>query len=175
MPEQPNPCRVCTADDMERIEEIGRRCLSGELSWRMGAKEAGLKYFQPLKNHMEKHFVSEDQQRSREIDEDLQREIDQAASELIAEMQSAPPTVKPLYVTAIKNLREIADTKPSQQHLIQALKAVHEITGMGIEQRLMLEFAAHAFPGEVLAPAAHDPVRELGVVQDVIEAEIVDE
>ena len=56
--------------------------------------------------------------------------------------------MKPLFAVAIRNLRGLGDTKPSQQHLIQALKTIQEMTGMKQEQRMMLQFAEAMF-GEV--------------------------
>jgi hypothetical protein len=170
---QPNPCRICIADNLEFIEEVGVQCLRGEISWREGAKRAGLKYHQPLTNHMQKHYTDPNAAVSNALDEDLLVEVENAARELLEQMRLAPPEVKPLYAAAIKNLRELGNTKPSQQHLIQSLKAVHEITGMQMEQQVMLAFARHHFGGAI-GPVTHDPVRELEMGRDIIEAELVD-
>ena len=173
---QPNPCRICEESDERRaeIEALGLRAAAGELSWRAATREAGLPYHQPLINHMDKHYVSDAQRLERKVDDDLAVEIEKTSLELLAQMRIAPLEVRPLYATAIKNLRELADTKASQQHLIQSLKAISEITGMKMEQQMMVAFAGQMFGGQI-GPATHDPVRELEAGNAVIEAEVLED
>jgi len=80
--------------------------------------------------------------------------------------------VKPLYATAIRNLRGLMETKPSQQHLIAALKGIHEITGMRMEQQMMLAFGQKMFgaPQEtVKVEVERVDVRQLDAVFEVLE------
>lgn len=126
------------------LEELGQQALDGAISWRAAAREAGLSHHAGLKNHMESHYAQAPSAQDvvmEALDADLQRMVD----ELRAQARMAPPEIAPFYAVAIRNLASIAETNPSQQHLIQALKAIHEVTGMKMEQRLMLEFAKHQF------------------------------
>lgn len=142
-------CKVCCADNTEDIELAGLRALSGELSWRAAAREVGWTNFASIKRHMEVHYIAA---RTREVEDDMQKYIEEAVSDLLGQFAIAPPEVKPLLLAAIHNIRELRNTKPSQQHLIQALKTVQEMTGMKQEQRMMLMFAEKMF-GEVPSPA----------------------
>lgn len=137
-------CSICNHDERDELEELGRQALEGELSWRGAADVGGLSHHKGLKNHMEKHFalpptVEEEAMAS------MTGDLAQMVEELKAQARIAPPEIAPFYAVAIRNLAGLEDTKPSQQHLIQALKAIHEVTGMKMEQRLMLEFAKHQF------------------------------
>ena len=128
-------CGVCTSPNVEAIEEVGKLCLRGELSWRKGNEQAGYHNYQAFKRHMENHYVSPADAAAAKsqdvLDARLQVEIDQAAEELLHNMSVAPPDLKPLYATAVHNLRHLTETKPSQQHLVAALKTIHEITEIG--------------------------------------------
>lgn len=173
-------CGICTSDSLDEIEEVGKLCLAGSLSWSKGAERAGLKYYQSFKNHMEKHFVSAAAAQAAAAEDEvlleLQRQIDETSRDLLRSMAGAPAELRPLYATAIRNLREVMETKPSQQHLIAALKTIHEITGMRIEQQMMLQFAQHAFqPSEKreAVESTHDPIPVLEAVNEVMEVEEV--
>lgn len=138
-----NHCSICTHSEQTTLEEFGLEALHGKRSWRDAARAAGLSHAQGLKNHMERHYEEKD------LDAELQEALDplvtEAIEELTAQMRVAPAEVKPFYLVAIANLKKLHETKPSQQHLLNALKGIHEVTGMKMEQRLMLEFAKHHF------------------------------
>ncbi len=146
-------CQVCLAPNQSAIEAVGERALRGDLSWRAAAREAGMEdRYASLKTHMESHFV---EAQVREVEDEMEVAIKDAVQDLYRQMRSAPAEVKPLYAAAIRNLQGLRDTKPSQQHLIAALKTIQEMTGMRQEQRLMLHFAEAMFgvgaPEEPLA------------------------
>ena len=169
----PSTCAICAAENRDEVEQEARLCLEGARSWRSAGEATGFRH-QQVKNHMEKHWMApavavrlevQDEQ-----DADIQRQVDGAVGELLAEMESQPATLKPMYLAAIHNVKHITDTKPSQQHLVAALKAVHEITGMKMEQRMLLEFGAARF-GKKLPAVTHSPERDLLVVNEVLELE----
>lgn len=134
-------CITCLSEKQDELEAIGLQALSGDISWREAGRQADMAHM-TLKNHMEKHYVAAVIQ---EAEDDLDNLIALAVLELKQNMAYAPAEVKPLYAAAIVNLRGLKDTKPSQQHLIQALKTIQELTGMRQEQRLMLTFAEAMF------------------------------
>lgn len=144
-------CSICEHVNSAELEVYGRQALEGAISWREAARRGDLTHAQGLKNHMEKHFVSETAKVQSQLDDVLGLELAATEAELIEKMRVAPAEVKPLYATAIRNLRGLLETKPSQQHLIAALKGIHEITGMRMEQQMMLAFGAKMF-GEVSGP-----------------------
>lgn len=135
-------CLVCTADNQNELEAVGVLAQTGEISWREAARRALLKHHAGLKNHMETHYVDHVEE---EVQASFDVELDAAVAELTTAMHMAPPEVKPLYFAAIHNLRELRHTKPSQQHLIMALRTIQEMTGMKQEQRMMLQFAEAMF------------------------------
>lgn len=158
-------CSVCNADNRDFLEELGQAALDGATSWRAAAREAGLSHHQGLKNHMEKHFAAPASAEEMVL-EAISGDLAEMVEELKAQARLAPPEIAPFYAVAIRNLAGLAETKPSQQHLIQALKAIHEVTGMKMEQRLMLEFAKHQFGlGEPEAAGA----LEAGQPRDIID------
>lgn len=134
-------CRTCLSEDRDAIEASGRLVLDGQSSWRELSRQTGIPH-QSLKNHMEKHFVSEV---AIEVGEVYATDVAQSIRELRQAMTVAPPEVKPFYLVAIRNLEGIAETKPSQEHLLKALKGIHEVTGMRMEQRMLMAFAAEHF------------------------------
>jgi hypothetical protein len=148
-------CGICAREDMEDLEQF---CLEnaqefgGELSWRKTAEELGLSHANSLTNHMRRHFVAPSVSVERALEGEWERQVQTLEAELYEAANHAPPEVRPLYLVAIRNLRGLLETKPSQQNLTQALKAIHEITGMKMEQKLMLEYAKTRFGGEL--PAA---------------------
>lgn len=149
-------CKVCTALDMDEQEELGLLALRGELSWAEVARRLDLPNIKGIQNHMKRHYIpppSDDDLLKEELEPLVQQSID----ELTEQMSMVPPEVKPFYLAAIKNLRGLHETKPSQQHLLMALKNIHEVTGMKMEQQLMLEFARAKFGvGGKAAKAAID-------------------
>lgn len=138
-------CKVCECDDLTHAENLGHQCLEGALSWRKAAIELGVRDT-GLKNHMLKHVVAP---AVAEATAEAQDHIDDLIAEARAELEQqffiAPPDVKPLILVAIHNLEGLRYTKPSQQHLIAALKTVQEMTGMKNEQRMLLGFAKAMF------------------------------
>lgn len=131
------------------MEAEGLRARAGEISWREAAELAGLRYHQPLKTHMDKHYVDVVQVEVRNAIASAEAEFDGLVNESILglqeQMRLAPPEVKPLYAVAIQNLGQLKQTKGSQQNLISALKTIQEMTGMRQGQRLMLQFAEAMF------------------------------
>lgn len=147
-------CKACDADNREELEALGLQCISGEMSWREAERQGGYPR-QSLLNHMEKHYVNAV---VREAEDEMDGLILDAVAELRASMKMAPTEVKPLYAAAIVNLRGLQDTKPSQQHLITALKTIQEMTGMRQEQRMMLSFIDAM---EFAKPAVSVPARPM--------------
>lgn len=137
-------CRICERDDVETLEEDALPALLGQVTWQSVATKYDLPNIKGLQNHMKRHYIPPPTAEE-EVANALDPLIHQVAKELAEQMAYAPPEVKPFYVVAIQNLRGIKSTKPSQKDLISALKAIHEVTGMKMEQRLMLEFAKHQF------------------------------
>lgn len=137
-------CTVCNADNRDFLEELGQQALDGAISWRAATRDAGLNSHQSFKNHMEKHYAAPSSNEELVMDA-MVGDLATMVEELKANARLAPPEIAPFYAVAIRNLAGLQETKPSQQHLIQALKAIHEVTGMKMEQRLMLEFAKHQF------------------------------
>lgn len=108
---------------------------------------------------MEKHWVapvSSQEQALQEWPELVAKTIE----ELTEQMRFAPTEVKPFYLVAIQNLKGLDKTKPSQANLISSLKAIHEVTGMKMEQRLMLDYASAMF-GQQAIEAEAVIVREI--------------
>lgn len=92
--------------------------------------------------------------------------VAQTIEELTQQIHMAPVEVKPFYLIAIQNLRALDRTQPSQQHLINALKAITEVTGMKMEQRMMLQY------GQAMFGSAPRPVAALED-PEIIDAEVV--
>lgn len=143
-------CKTCLADNQSEQEAMGLLAMAGEISWREAVRRLGLNHHAPLQNHMRNHYVVAQQQ---VVDDDFDKLVAEATADLQQQFVLAPPEVKPLILAAIHNIRELRSTKPSQQHLIMALKTIQEMTGMKQEQRMMLLFAEKMF-GEV--PSAED-------------------
>jgi hypothetical protein len=167
-------CKVCVSIDQDAIEASGLRALAGEISWRACAREIGWTNYHSVKNHMENHYVRA-QERAVQAATDAEHDdmtayIEDAVRELQGQFAVSPPEVKPLILAAIHNIRELRNTKPSQQHLIQSLKTIQEMTGMKQEQRMMLLFAERMF-GEVGAP----PVPPALPDPDVIDVEVLED
>lgn len=152
-------CAVCTHELLEEIESLGQEALEGKRSWRSIATQVGYYHHQPIKNHMEKHWVAPASAQEQALSE-WSELVASTITELTQQMQYAPTEVKPFYLVAIQNLSGLDTTKPSQTNLIAALKAIHEVTGMKMEQQMMLSFgrAMFAVPAQVEAVV----VRELG-------------
>jgi hypothetical protein len=161
-------CGICQLSNLEDVESAAAPMLTDDhpgVSWSGLEREFGVNR-QSLRTHMLKHYTppaSATESALEGLDEAIALNIE----ELQSQMALAPPEIKPFYAIAIQNLRGIGETKASQQNLIQALKAIHEVTGMKMEQRMMLEFARHAFP------AAVTPAGELAD-PEIVDAEVVD-
>ena len=146
-------CGVCNSPRLEELEELALEAVEGRLSWREVARKLGLAHHQSLKNHMERHWVAPLAPQEQALQE-WPALVAQTIQELSDQMRFAPTEVKPFYLIAIQNLKNLDLTKPSQANLINALKAIHEVTGMKMEQRMMLAFAQEMFgstPAEVEA------------------------
>lgn len=174
-------CSICSSERCDELEALGLAAMKGESSWRAAAQAAGLTHHKGLQNHMEKHYVAPMLAAEAAADDALAVLIKDSLEELSTAMAHAPAEVKPLYAVAIRNLAGLRETKPSQQHLIAALKTIHEVTGMRMEQRLMLDFARAHFgqaAGALPAPApvlpAQDVPLALEAMRDVLEAEVVE-
>jgi len=146
-------CGVCKSDRLEELEDLAVEAVEGRLSWREVARQLGLGHHQSLKNHMERHWTAPLAPTEQALQEWPQL-VAQTIQELSDQMRFAPIEVKPFYLIAIQNLKGLDLTKPSQANLINSLKAIHEVTGMKMEQRMMLAFAQEMFessPAEVEA------------------------
>lgn len=148
-------CKVCSSMNSESIEEVGTRAVEGVISWRAAERElAALGHVvarASLQNHMETHYFDKE---VREVESEFDAAIAEGVADLFQAMRFAPPEVKPLYAAAIRNLQGLKDTKPSQQHLIMALKTIQEMTGMKQEQRMLLQFAEQMFHEIAARPEA---------------------
>lgn len=162
-------CKVCNAENTEEQEAVALLAVNREIPWEEARRRLGLPNYKGLQNHMAKHWVappSEVELALSEFDELVGLTIE----ELTEQWRFAPPEVKPFYAIAIKNLSGLDMTKPSQQNLVNALKAIHEVTGMKQEQRLMLEFARHQFG--IGAPEAKAAIEQHA---DILDAEVVED
>lgn len=162
-------CSICQNSDVGIINSYGLKASHGDLTWAEAARQAGLTGGKPamkLRKHMENHYVNV---AATEVGEALDRMILEGVAALEEQFSMAPPEVKPLYAAAILNLRGLKDTKPSQQHLILALRTIQELTGMKSEQRILMAFAQRMFKevGTGAQPAISAP--------DVIDVEVVEE
>lgn len=161
-----NTCSICNHEDADRLEDLGQQALDGAISWRQAARDGGLPHHQSLKNHMEKHYA-QPPTTEEEAMSAVESDINLAVEELLELARLAPAEVRPFYLAAARNLAGLLETKPSQQHLIQSLKAVHEVTGMKMEQRLMLEFAQAQF-----GLGASEASAELETAREVIDVDV---
>lgn len=153
-------CKICLNPQRAEIEAMCLEAIAETKSWRsvfMAFELTGNPA--SLKNHMDKHYAPVVDVVMSDFD-DLVAECIVGLKELLA---AAPPELKPLYLTAIKNTMGIARTQPSQQNLINSLKVIQEVAGMKQEQRFLLEYSKHAFPQPV---AALEEMDEAEVVQE---------
>lgn len=162
-----NECSICALDNLEEVEAASASALRQKGLWAGLGRRFNVNR-QSLQNHMERHWVAPVTATESAL-AGLDAAIAQNIEELLHQMSAAPPELKPLYAVAIQNLQDLAQTKPSQQNLIAALKGIHEITGMKMEQRLMLEFGKHMFT----SIGAPDIAGELSD-PNIIDAELVD-
>lgn len=153
-------CGVCNSPRQEELEEFAVEAVEGRLSWREVARQLGLSHHNSLKNHMERHWVAPPSAEEQALQE-WPTLVAQTIEELSDQLRFAPTEVKPFYLIAIQNLKELDRTKPSQTNLINALKAIHEVTGMKMEQRMMLAYAQEMF-GSTPAEVDAGVVREIG-------------
>lgn len=166
-------CKVCEADNRDVLELEGLAAVRGDQSWRFTANKLGWSHHASLKNHMEKHYQPPELEGdlTSEIEEQLRRQIQATELELLTNATNAPPEVAALYLAAARNLRGLAETKPSQQMLVASLKGIHEITGMKMGQQMLLAFARAQFGDD--APGAGEleqkhTTEQLGVLEAVI-------
>lgn len=166
----PAECKVCLHPDMETIEAMGLRAEAKEIPWSdiVAAYPDDFTHIKGIQNHMQRHYVTPPTATDVAL-EDYDGLLADTIRELQEQAALAPAEVKPFYVIAIQNLKGLDQTKPSQQHLINALKGIHEVTGMKMEQRLMLDFAKHHF-GQV-GPAATEAIEQHTGVIEVDEAD----
>lgn len=137
-------CGICNSERLEELEALAAEAVEGNISWREAARQLGLSHHNSLKNHMERHWTPPLAPQEQAL-QDWPELVAQTIQELSDQMRFAPTEVKPFYLIAIQNLKNLDQTKPSQKNLIDALKAVHEVTGMKMEQRMMLAFAQEMF------------------------------
>lgn len=104
------------------------------------------------------HWVSPEQKALDETEDELQAAIVQAEKDLLEMSAAAPPMVRPLYLTAVHNLRSLLKTQPNQQNLIAALKSAQEITGMKAQHQLLLSAGETMFAKNRDRKAAELPV-----------------
>jgi len=138
-------CGICNSDRRDELEAAGLLAWSGKISWREAVRRTGLNHHNSLKNHLLKHY---------EIDPaDLpapkltfKDHINQTVEGLEQQLALAPIEIKPFYLAAIHNLLKLDKSQPSQKFLMDSLKAIQEVTGMKMEQRLLFAFAQEHFP-----------------------------
>jgi hypothetical protein len=126
-----NECRICVSPNrvyIERLKESGKSYT--EMARLVEAEFGERIYTRSFTVHFTKHVKVETAAYMTGLKEALQHE-----------MELAPPTIAPLYALALRNLEGLEDTKPSQEHLIRALKAIHEITGLRLQQHMLVAFA----------------------------------
>lgn len=144
-------CRICNNTEPElrkKLEFQGALCLKGAQTWRGAIREAGDESYsgQQLKNHMTKHVkVVQDVGDIAKNESTLKQRIQFTIQGLLAKMVTAPVELQPLYAVAVHNLMRIEETQPSQANLIKALDTIQQITGMKMQQAMLLQFATAAF------------------------------
>lgn len=125
-------CRIGKSPNrvfIERLREEGKsyKFIRDQLKEQFGE----VIYGRSFTDHFSRHVSIDVSERIRKLKDRLEREMD-----------VAPPTVAPLYAVALRNIDGLEETKASQEHLIRSLKAIHEITGLQLHQRMLLTFAA---------------------------------
>lgn len=155
-----NSCGICNSPQLEEIEQLGQEALSGDRSWRSVQMAVGWYHHTPIKNHMEKHWVAPASPQEQALSE-WETLVADTIVELAEQLRFAPTEVKPFYLVAIQNLKSLDLTKPSQNNLITALKAIHEVTGMKMEQQMMLGFARAMFGTPAIDTVEVEVIREL--------------
>lgn len=131
-------CITCHHDQKADVEADGVLAIRGTISWAEAARRWGYNNHKTLKRHMENHWKSPEEEGRERAEDELLDTIVSAERELLDLAAVSPPQVKPLYLTAARNMRSLLDTKPSQQNLIAALKTAQEITGMKAQHQLLL-------------------------------------
>lgn len=140
-------CLVCASDQQEFLENLGNKALGGSLSWREAARLGELSHPRGLQNHMEKHYVAQAEVVEAEVKSTLEGLISNTQASLMVDYEHAPPDVQALILTVVHNLGGLEATKPSQGHLLDAIKKAHEIVGLKTQNQLMLEYAKKQFGG----------------------------
>lgn len=149
-------CLACEAENRDEQEEIALEAVEGRSSWREVSRRLGLTHHQGIKNHMERHYVGPEDPETH-----FAELIEANIIELEEQLALAPPEIKPFFFMIIHNLRGLHNTKPSQQNLNAALKAIHEVVGMKTQNRLMMDFAIAAFKKQELDTGGSAPVLQL--------------
>ena len=148
-------CSICTSGDREAIERQIEAARAGTESWREIARRTGRRV-ETLRNHADKHMGG-----GPVLDRGWSEMVDSTVASVAEMFESMPPDVKPLLLLVIHNLRSLAHTRPSQSNMIMALKTIEEMTGLKVQNKVLLEFARAAFGG--------------AVDREVIDADVVDE
>lgn len=157
-------CSICTANNLDWLEELGEQALKEEISWREAARQGGLNHHQKLKNHMLEHYISPHMEKVLDFEGEMAEQTLRTKRLLLEKARVSPPEVQPMYLAAIHTLENLRLTKPSQSVMVQALKTATELTGMKMEQQMMLQFAEAAFGQSAELEAtvdASDSLKEL--------------
>lgn len=166
-----NQCKVCAHEQRAEIEEASMQVMQGVRSWKSVARDYGFTHHAGIKNHYDRHFKPPKSPSEQAVDTFLaDGELEGMVKALMEQAKMARPEVAPLYALAARNLASIADTKPSQQHLIASLKAIQEITNMGTQQSMMLAYAQVAFgesKGQIEAVT--------GAKAEIVDAEVIED
>jgi hypothetical protein len=96
------------------------RALCAEVEERYGLKL----YPRTLTTHKQQHMGAAIAEK-----DEWRQTLDNVRDELRREMSTASVLIKPLYMVALRNLDALEDTKPSQDSLIKAVKALSDIQG----------------------------------------------
>jgi len=147
-------CSICASEVQSELEGLANQALRGDISWREAARLGGLTHPAGLQNHMEKHYISDVEVMEAEVQTTLEQKVVEAKGNLMADFDNQPPDVQALRLVAAHNLDGLLTSKPSQAHLMAALKAVHEIQGLKTENQLLLAFANRKFNKAVTASPA---------------------
>lgn len=170
-------CSICNAENLEELEELGLLAQAGDISWREAMRRGELNHFKKLQVHMDNHYVAPVQREANAFTRELDEEVLRTQQLLLEKARMSPVDVRPMYLTAIHNLAHLHELKPSQQVMVQALKAATEMTGMKMEQQLMVEFAQYAFEEQArnaeLPEAKPDELLEAMKDADIVTAELV--
>ena len=149
-------CKVCNSSNSAVIDGLlDKRTPYVDIIALVKEKHGEVVYPPNLTNHVKhrtKTLTPERQQLSELVEETVQA--------LEQEWKAADTLNKPYYVLAIANLRELADSKPSQDTVLKAVKAIQDSTG-----RRAMQNAFGAFVAAAMEAAQRDQ-RELETAQE---------